>query len=75
MSRESPSIGTANRVQRLLEAALSISIDDLECVVQEAHECSIRQIEDPEERFPVSRQVLRMFWHFRCNLESVMEGA
>ena len=62
---------TVDRVAHLLDAVKGIGIDDLERVVQQAHECDIKQISDPPEPFPVSRQALRMFWHFRCNLESV----
>ena len=62
---------TVDRVAHLLDAVKRIGIDDLERVVQQAHECDIKQISDPSEPFPVTRQALRMFWHFRCNLESV----
>ena len=62
---------TVDRVAHLLDAVKRIGIDDLERIVQEAHECDIHQIAEPAEPFPVSRQALRMFWHFRCNLESV----
>ena len=62
---------TVDRVAHLLDAVKGIGIDDLERIVQQAHECDIKQISDPPEPFPVSRQALRMFWHFRCNLESV----
>jgi len=55
----------------LLEAAMGIDMDEIELLVQQAHECDGKQIEDPPEPFPVSRQALRMFWHFRGNLESV----
>ncbi len=65
------SIKVTNRVNHLLDDAMAISIDELERVVQEAHESTPKQMEDPDERFPVSRQALRMFWRFRCNLESV----
>ncbi len=65
------SIKVANRVNHLLDDAMAISIDELERVVQEAHESTSKQMEDPDERFPVSRQALRMFCRFRCNLESV----
>lgn len=59
------------QVARLLDEILSIDIDELELLVQEAHECSTKQVDDPPEPFPVTRQALRMFWHFRCNIESV----
>ena len=62
---------TVDRVVHLLDAVKRIGIDDLERIVQQAHECDIKQISDPPEPFPVSRQALRMFWYFRCNLESV----
>jgi len=62
---------TVDRVAHLLDAVKRIGIDDLERIVQQAHECDVKQISDPPEPFPVSRQALRMFWHFRCNLESV----
>ena len=64
-------LGTLDRVAHVLDAALSIDLDDLERIVQEAHECAPSQMEDPEERFPISRQALRMFWHFRGHLEAV----
>ena len=64
-------LSTVDRVAHLLDAVKRIGIDDLERAVQQAHECDIKQISDPPEPFPVTRQALRMFWHFRCNLESV----
>lgn len=63
---------TVNRVAHLLDAVKRIGIDELERIVQQAHECNARQVDDPPERLPVSRQALRMFWHFRCNLEAAM---
>jgi hypothetical protein len=61
---------TADSVAHLLDAVMDIDVGQLELLVQQAHECDIKQIGDPPERFGVSRQALRMFWHFRCNLES-----
>ena len=62
---------TVDRVAHLLDAVKRIGIDDIERVVQQAHECDIKQIAEPVEPFPITRQALRMFWHFRCNIESV----
>ena len=62
---------TVQRVADVLDAVMDIDPDHLELLVQQAHECDIKQIDDPPEPLPVSRQALRMFWHFRCNLESV----
>ena len=62
---------TVDRVAHLLEAVMGIGVDELELLVQQAHECDGKQMDAPPEPFPVSRQALRMFWHFRCNLESV----
>jgi len=62
---------TADRVAHVLDAVMGIDVADLELLVQQAHECDIKQIDDLPEPFPVTRQALRMFWHFRCNLESV----
>lgn len=59
------------QVARLLEAVCSVDLDRLELLVQQAHECDIKQVEDPAEPFAISRQALRMFWHFRRQLESV----
>ncbi len=59
------------RIADLLEAAKSIDTEDLETIVQMAHECEIHQIDTPAEPFPVTRQALRMFWLFRQNLDSV----
>lgn len=64
-------LSTVSRVAHLLDAVKRIEIDDLERVVQQAHECNIHQVTEPPERLPVTRQALRMFWHFRCHLESV----
>ena len=61
---------TASRVADALAVVMAVDVDDLEKVVQQAHECDIKQLADPAEPFPVTRQALRMFWHFRCNLES-----
>ena len=65
---------TVNRVAHVLDAVMGIDVGRLEELVQQAHECSINQISDPPEPFPVSRQALRMFWHFRCNLEAAVSG-
>ena len=50
---------------------MAIDVDELERLVQQAHESAFQQMEDPAEVFAVSRQALRMLWHFRRNLESV----
>ena len=74
MSREcSGELGTLDRIAHLLKAALAIDLDELERLVQEAHECAADLKEAPEERFPVSRQALRMFWRFRMYLGAVDE--
>jgi hypothetical protein len=62
---------TIDQVSAILDAVLAVDADELELLVQEAHECDIHQTTEPAEPFPVTRQALRMFWHFRCNLESV----
>jgi len=62
---------TVDRVAHVLDAVMDIDVAQLELLVQQAHECDVKQISDPPEPFPVSRQALRMFWHFRCNIESV----
>ena len=62
---------TADRVAHLLDAVNRISIDEMELLVQQAHECDIHQVTEPLEPFPVTRQALRMFWYFRRNIESV----
>ena len=59
-------------VRRILDDVMAVPVEGLERVVQLAHESTPKQKEDPPERFDVSRQCLRMFWHFRCNLEAVM---
>jgi len=62
---------TVDRVAHVLDAVMNIDVSQLELLVQQAHECDAKQINDPPEPFGISRQALRMFWHFRCNLESV----
>ena len=61
---------TVDRVAHVLDAVMGINVGQLEELVQQAHECDVRQVSDPREAFPVSRQALRMLWHFRCNLEA-----
>lgn len=63
--------GVVRAVVNVLDAVMTIPVERLETLIQEAHESTSKQMEDPDEIFPVSRQALRMFWHFRCNLESV----
>ena len=58
-------------ITTILHGVMAIEIEDLEKIMQQAHECEINQITDPPERFVISRQALRMLWHFRCNLEDV----
>lgn len=62
---------TIDRVVEVIDTIMGVDLGDLELLVQQAHECDINQITDPPEPFPVSRQVLRMFWRFRRILESV----
>ncbi len=59
------------RIAQVLHDTLVIDLAELERLVQEAHECARDQMEAPEERFPVSRQALRMFWRFRLYLDTV----
>ncbi len=59
------------RVGHLLEHVKGVGIDELEHIVQIAHECDARDMDDPPQRFPITRQALRMFWMFRRNLEAV----
>ena len=66
--------GIADRVEAVLADVVAIDIEGLEGLMQAAHECDPNQLEDPPQRFGVSRQALRMFWHFRCNLEAVMSA-
>ncbi len=61
------------QVMDALQAVRGIDIDRLEKLVQKAHEADLYQVDEPPEPFPVSRQALRMLWHFRCNLQSVEE--
>lgn len=68
-------IAVARQVRSVLLAAMHVPADRLEHLVQMAHESSDRQDRPPRELFTgegVTRQALRMFWHFRCNLEAVM---
>ena len=62
---------TVQQVTVALNAVLAIPPDQLERLVQQAHESNCKQKDAPPERFPVSRQALRMLWHFRCNLDAV----
>jgi hypothetical protein len=62
---------TIDQVISALEAVMRVPIESLERLVQEAHESTAKQKDGPPQQFPVSRQALRMFWHFRCNLEAV----
>jgi len=68
-------IATARQVRKLLLAMMALPVASLERVVQMAHESTHDQKDDPPEIFEaqgVTRQALRMFWHFRCNIEAVM---
>jgi len=60
-----------DRVAQLLDDVKAIDIDDLERLVQHAHECDIHATDDPPQRFPITRQALRMFWMFRRNIEAI----
>ena len=64
-------LSTIDRVEHCLEEAMAIDADELERLVEQAHECDIQQKEDPEELFLISRQALRMFWYFRRNIDAV----
>ena len=58
-------------ITTVLNDVMAISLDDLEKIMQQAHECDAKRISDPPQRFAISRQALRMLWHFRCNLDAV----
>ncbi len=65
----------ARQVRQLLLAVLAVPAGPMEHAIQVAHESTALQMDDPPETFEeegVTRQALRMFWHFRCNLEAVM---
>ena len=62
---------TLERVQHCLKVTMSVDMDELEQLVEQAHKCDPNQIEDPPEPFAISRQALRMFWYFRRNLDAV----
>ena len=64
-------ITSLTTITTALNAVLAVPFGDLERAMQEAHESTSKQMEDPDEIFPVSRQALRMFWHFRCNIDAV----
>ncbi|NIA07167.1 MAG: hypothetical protein GWP14_05965 [Actinobacteria bacterium] len=71
-SKTSPkNVSTIDSVVHCLNATMAIDLDELEQLVEQAHECDIQQIEDPNEVFPISRQALRMFWYFRRNIDAV----
>ena len=68
-------LATARQVRKLLLTMLAIPVGPLEHAVQLAHESTSAQKDDPPEIFEaagLTRQALRMFWHFRCNIEAVM---
>jgi len=60
-----------DRVVDVLDLVMAIELVQLEDLMQQAHECDGRQLDDPPEVFAISRQALRMLWHFRCNLDAV----
>ncbi len=61
-------------IAAVLAAVMEINTVELEKLVRQAHKCDPNQREDPIEPFSISRQALRMLWHFRCNLESAGIG-
>jgi hypothetical protein len=65
--------GTLDRIAKLLAATLAIDPDELERLVQAAHETERGAIDTPPEPFAVSRQALRMFWRFRLYLGGVSD--
>ena len=68
---------TVRQVRKILLAVLAVPAEPLEHAVQLAHESTANQKSDPPEVFEdegVSRQALRMFWHFRGNLDAVMSA-
>ena len=68
-------IDVVNHVHELLQTMMHVPVESLEHAVQLVHESNCHQDNDPPEIFAewgITRQTLRMFWHFRCNLESVM---
>ena len=68
MTKPSPTI---RLITTALTDVMAIPIDELEKIMQQAHQCDRNQVADPSQRFPISRQAIRMLWHFRCNLNAV----
>jgi hypothetical protein len=65
----------AKQVRHLLLAMLALPAGPLEHLVQLAHSSNGWMRRDPPEVFGalgITRQQLRMLWHFRSNLEAVM---
>jgi len=65
----------ARQVRLSLLATLALPAGPLEHLVQLAHSSNGWMRHDPPEIFiaqGVTRQQLRMLWHFRSNLEAVM---
>lgn len=68
---EDPLEQLARQVGDALDRVTAIDVERLERLVQAAHECSPYQMREPDERYGLSRQALRMLWHFRCNLSAI----
>ena len=66
-----PKPASLTTIATALDAVMAVPPADLEKAMQLAHECDNNQIHEPPEPFVVSRQALRMLWHFRCNLDAV----
>ncbi len=67
-------VALAKQVHQLLLAVLALPSGPLEHLVQLAHSSNGWMKKDPPEYFRaqgVTRQQLRMLWHFRSNLETV----
>ena len=64
-----------DKVRKAMLAAMAVPRAQLEHAVQVAHESGEDDFDIPPEVFigqGVTRQALRMFWHFRCNLEAIL---
>lgn len=58
-------------IAAVLFAVMEIDAVALEKLIQQAHACDAHQFHEPAEPFVVSRQALRMLWHFQSKLKSV----
>jgi len=60
-----------SQIADVLMAVMTIPLNDMEKVIQQAHTFRIYLRSKSPEKFTITRQALRMLWNFRRNIDRI----